>query len=91
MGHIPLIKKLSQAEMQARREKKLCYYCDENRGISFIDVWFFVDLLQCDVVRHFVATFYLCGGDLDRQNRFDQSKISNYSRQYVEELESHIF
>ena len=91
MGHIPSIKKLSQTEMQARREKKLCYYCDENQGISFIDVWFFVDLLQRDVVRHFVVAFYLCGDDLDRQNIFDQSKISNYGHQYVEELESHIF
>ena len=27
-GQIPLIRKISQAEMQARREKKLFYYCD---------------------------------------------------------------
>ena len=26
---IPSIKKISQVELQARREKKLCYYCDE--------------------------------------------------------------
>ena len=36
-GKTPLIRKISQVEMQARREKKLCYYCDKkniNRGIS---------------------------------------------------------
>ena len=30
------------------------------------------------VVRRLVVTFYLCGGDSDRQDIFDQSKISNY-------------
>ena len=40
-----------------------------------------------NVVRHLVATLYLCEGDSDRQYIFNQSKISNYDRQYVEELE----
>ena len=43
------------------------------------------------VVRHLVTTFYLYGGDSDKQDRFDQLKISNYGRQYVEELELQIF
>ena len=38
-----------------------------------------------------VASFYLCGGDSDKKDIFDQSKISNYDFQYVEELELHIF
>ena len=38
-----------------------------------------------------VVTFYLCGGDSDKQVKFDQSKISNYGRQYVEELELQLF
>ena len=29
LGQIPQIKKISQAEMQDRKEKKLCYYCDK--------------------------------------------------------------
>ena len=29
LGQIPQIKKISQAEMQDKKEKKLCYYCDE--------------------------------------------------------------
>ena len=32
----------------------------------FIDIWFIVALLQCGVVHHLVATFYLYKGDLDR-------------------------
>ena len=39
---------------------------------------------QYSVVHRSAAVFYLCGGNSDRQERFDQSKISNYSRQYVE-------
>ena len=54
----------------------------------FISVWFVVDLLRRGVIRRFVAVFYLCGGDLDRQSESDQFKISNYGCQYVEELES---
>ena len=37
-------------------------------------------------VRGLVAAFYLCEGDSNRQNKFDQSKRSNYGHQYVEEL-----
>ncbi|ESR55507.1 hypothetical protein CICLE_v10023331mg, partial [Citrus x clementina] len=29
MGQIPQIKRISAAEMQEKRAKKLCYYCDE--------------------------------------------------------------
>ena len=47
----------------------------------FIDVVLFVILL-----RHFI-----CGRDLDKQNKFDQSKISNYNLHYIEELELQIF
>ena len=40
-----------------------------------------------DDIRRLVATFYLCEGDSDKQYIFDQSKISNYSYQYVKKLE----
>ena len=47
---------------------------------------FFVVLLRhfifVGVFRRLVATFYFCGGDSDRQNKF----LSNYDRRYVEEL-----
>ena len=33
---------------------------------------------QCGVVCRLVVMFYRCESDLDRQNRFKQSKISNY-------------
>ena len=60
----------------------------------FIDFYFSVVLstfvlslfYRRGVVRRLVAAFYLCGGDLDRQNKFDQSKISNYDCLYVKEL-----
>ena len=55
------------------------FYCHR-----FIGIWFFVSLLRCSVVRRFVVTFYLSKGDSDRKNGSDQSNISNYSRQYVE-------
>ena len=65
----------------------------------FIDFWFVVVLstfclssfYQHSTVRRLVTAYYLCGGDSDRQDKFDQSKISNYSRQYVKELELKIF
>ena len=41
-------------------------------------------LLQRGAIYHLVAVFYLCDDDSNRQNRFDQSKISNYVCQYVE-------
>ena len=44
-------------------------------------------LLRRGVVRHLVTRFYPCESDSNRQNIFDQSKISNYGCQYVEELE----
>ena len=41
-----------------------------------------------DVVFFVVLLRYLCGGDSDRQTEFDQLKILNYSRQYIEKQES---
>ena len=43
-----------------------------------IGVWFVISLLWLGVVHRLVATFYLCGGDLNKQNIFDQLNISNY-------------
>ena len=51
----------------------------------------FLSVYRCGVVCHLVTMFYLCGGDSDKQDRFDQLKISNYGRQYIEELELQIF
>ena len=47
---------------------------------SYYGVWFVIGLLQHDVVRRFVAMLYLYGGNLNKQNGFNQSKISNYGR-----------
>ena len=58
---------------------------------NLIGVWFIVDMLRRGVVRRLIATLYLYKSDSNRQNEFDQSKISNYDGQYVEELESKIF
>ena len=58
---------------------------------SYCGVWFVIDLLRCDGVRCLVVALYLCGSDSDSQNEFDQSNISNYGCQYVEELKSKIF
>ena len=44
-------------------------------------------LLRCGSIRHLIAVFYSCEGNSNRQGRFDQSNISNYGHQYVEELE----
>ena len=57
-------------------------------SIFYCDVWFVVGLLQRGVVRHLVTMLYLRVSNLDRQNKFDKSKISNYGRQYDEELKS---
>ena len=54
---------------------------------SYYNFWFAVSLLRRGDVCRLVAEFYLCGSDLDRQNGFDQSKISNYSLQYVEDIQ----
>ena len=43
---------------------------------SYYDVWFFVGLLQCGVFHRLVTTLYLCMTNSDRQNGFDQLKIS---------------
>ena len=48
-------------------------------------------LLQHGVIRHLVTKFYRREDDSDKQNTFDQSKISNHGRQYVEELELQTF
>ena len=58
---------------------------------SYCSVWFTVNLLRHCVFHRLVATLYLCGDDSDKKNRFDQSKISYYGHQYLEELESSIF
>ena len=62
---------------------------------SYCDMMFFIVVLPRGVFHHFIATLYLCKGDSNRQNRFEQSKISNYDRKisnygcyYVEELKS---
>ena len=41
-------------------------------------------LLQRGAICHLVVAFYLCDDDSNRQNIFDQSKISNYVCQYIE-------
>ena len=38
----------------------------------------FSSFYRCGVVCRLVVMFYRCESDLDRQNRFNQSKISNY-------------
>ena len=48
----------------------------------FIGVWFIIGLLRHNAIHYLVMTFYLCEGDLDKQNGSNQYKISNY----VEEL-----
>ena len=48
--------------------------------------FFVISLLRCTVFRHFIVTLYLCGDNSDRQDGFDQSKISDYDRQYVEDF-----
>ena len=35
-------------------------------------------LLRCGVIRLFITMFYPCESDLNKQNRFDPSNISNY-------------
>ena len=57
----------------------------------YCDFWFIVSLLQRGVVRRLIAAFYLCEDDLNRQSGFNQTKISNYSCQYIEELESPLY
>ena len=47
-------------------------------------------LLRCGDVCRFVAAFYPYEGDPNKQDRFDQLKISNYGRQYVEEMKLRI-
>ena len=65
-----------------------CFVCRH-----FIDIWFVVLLSTFGLfyrrgdVRRFIVTFYLCVSNSNRQNKFDQLNISNYSCQYVKELE----
>ena len=56
--------------------------------MSHCGVWFIIDLLRLAVVCRFVAAFYLCRSDSDTQSGFNQLNISNYNRQYIEELKS---
>ena len=49
---------------------------------AFYNMMFFFVLLQ-----HFICV----GDDSDKYNGFNQTKISNYGHQYVEELESWLF
>ena len=58
---------------------------------SYYSVWFILCLLRCGVFRRLIITLYLCVSDSDKKNGFDQLKISDYDRQYAEELESSIF
>ena len=44
-------------------------------SLSYCGVWFIVNLLRRDVVRRLVVTRYLCEGDSDKQNGFDQYQI----------------
>ena len=44
-------------------------------------------LLRRGAIYCLVATFYPCEDDSDMQDKFDQSKISNYSHFNIEELE----
>ena len=39
------------------------------------------------VFHHFVTTLYFYKDNLNSQSELDQSNISNYSRQYIKELE----
>ena len=57
---------------------------------SYCNVWFVVGLLRRSAFRCLVVTLYLYENDSNKQNGFDQSKISYYCYQYVEELESYI-
>ena len=53
---------------------------------SYCNALFIVGLLRHDVFRRLVAIRYMGEGNSNKQNRFDQSKISDYGHQYVEEL-----
>ena len=48
-------------------------------------------LLRRSVVHRLLVMFYPCEVNSNKQHIFDQSKISNYGRQYAEELELQIF
>ena len=56
-----------------------------------MNVWFVVNFVTTWCSSLSCCNVYSCDGDSDKQNRFDQSNISNYSRRYVEELELQIF
>ena len=43
--------------------------------------------LQCDAFYCLVLTLYSCDNNLDGQNIFNQLKILDFGRQYVEKLE----
>ena len=70
-----------------------CFLCC-HRFISFWFVFVLLRRLVCcrlvrrGAIRRLIVAFYLCGDDLDKQSRFDQSKISNYYYWYIEELKS---
>ena len=51
--------------------------------LSFLSTFGLLSFYRRGVIRRLVTVFYLYGGDSDRQNRFDQSKISNFGHQYV--------
>ena len=44
---------------------------------SCYGIWFCVIQLQCFVFRRLIEVFYLCVGNLDRQNIFDQKETTN--------------
>ena len=60
-------------------------------SLFYCNIWFVVFLFRRDAFCRLVTAHYLCGGDSDKQIRFEQSNISDSDCQYVEELELQIF
>ena len=63
----------------------LVFFC-----VVLVLLWhlFVINLLQWGVFPRLVVELYFCEGDSDKPNGFDQSKISDYGHQYIEELVS---
>ena len=59
--------------------------------LSTFDLSSFYQHLVCRRLCYDVVSVYLCDDNSDKQDIFDQSKISNYDRQYIKELELQIF
>ena len=56
----------------------LCLIC-----LCLIAVFDLLSACYNVVLFFFITMLYLCVGDSNRQNGFDQLKISNYDRQYI--------